>query len=252
MNIEEGSHRGSTETAMNEKPEKGWRKVLKQIRSWLSYRDKTKFLDDMRGNLGLIATVIATMTFQMALNPPGGVFSMKDGENLKIATANSPSASANPPEADFNDYLQRVCTNVSNKYLCAGQAVLSVVDHDGYLQFLISNTICFIASLSVCLLLVSGISLNHRFLMWLLSLGMWVTLTSLAYSYLTAVVMTTAGDVYEEATTIVNKVFFTWIGLSAFIGLCHTLRLVTWGVIVFLERNKKPKTPKSTKETPIC
>jgi len=33
--------------------------------------------------LGLIATVIATMTFQMILNPLGGVMSIKDGTYLK-------------------------------------------------------------------------------------------------------------------------------------------------------------------------
>ncbi|XP_039684370.1 uncharacterized protein [Medicago truncatula] len=228
MNNEVENHGGSTETAPNKESKKGWRKVLEKIRSWLSYKDRDKWLEDMRGNLGLIATVIATMTFQMILNPPGGVMS------------------ANPPNADNYD---KICTFVYKERLCPGEAVLAVRDSSGYLRFLISNTICFIASVSVCLLLVSGIPMHHRFLMWLLSLGMWVTLTSLAYSYLTAAIMTTPDRVYFEATEVVNKVFFTWIGLSAFIGLCHTLRLVTWGVIVLLERNKKPK---STKETPIC
>jgi len=236
------NHGGSTETAPNKEPKKGWRKVLEKIRSWLSYRDRQKWLEDMRGNLGLIATVIATMTFQMILNPPGGVMSIKDGEN-------PPGTNASPPDVDNYD---KICTFVYKERLCPGEAVLAVRDTSRYLQFLISNTICFIASLSVCLLLVSGIPMHHRFLMWLLSLGMWVTLTSLAYSYLIAAVMTTPDRVYVEATEVVNKVFFTWIGLSAFIGLCHTLRLVTWGVIVFLERNKKPKSPESTKETLIC
>ncbi|RHN39387.1 putative PGG domain-containing protein [Medicago truncatula] len=246
MNNEVENHGGSTETAPNKESKKGWRKVLEKIRSWLSYKDRDKWLEDMRGNLGLIATVIATMTFQMILNPPGGVMSIKDGENPPSTDASPPSTNANPPNADNYD---KICTFVYKERLCPGEAVLAVRDSSGYLRFLISNTICFIASVSVCLLLVSGIPMHHRFLMWLLSLGMWVTLTSLAYSYLTAAIMTTPDRVYFEATEVVNKVFFTWIGLSAFIGLCHTLRLVTWGVIVLLERNKKPK---STKETPIC
>ncbi|KEH18438.1 putative PGG domain-containing protein [Medicago truncatula] len=249
MNTEVENHGGSTETPTIGEPKKGWRKVLEGIGSWLSYKDKEKWLDDMRGNLGLIATVIATMTFQMVLNPPGGVMSIKDGTDPPGTNANPPSTNANPPDADDSD---KNCTFIYGERLCPGEAVLAVGDSYGYFQFLISNTICFVASLSICLLLVSGIPLNHRFLMWLLSIGMWVTLTSLAYSYLTAVLMTTPNSVYVEATKVVNKVFLTWIGLSGFVGLCHTLRLVTWGVNVFLKRSKKPETPKSTKETPIC
>jgi hypothetical protein len=249
MNNEVENHGSSTETPTIEEPKKGWRKLLEGIGSWLSYKDKDKWLEDMRGNLGLIATVIATMTFQMVLNPPGGVMSIKDGPNPPSTDANPPSTNANPPVANNYD---EICTLVYNEPLCPGEAILAVRDFGRYLLFLFSNTICFIASISVCLLLVSGISLNHRFIMWLLSLGMWVTLTSLAYSYLLAANMTTPNSVYMQATDVFNMVFYTWIGLSAFIGLCHTLRLVTWGVIVFLERSKKPKTPKSTKETPIC
>ena len=32
-----------------------------------------EWLKDMRGNLAMVATVIATVTFQVCLNPPGGV-----------------------------------------------------------------------------------------------------------------------------------------------------------------------------------
>nr|AGV40516.1 hypothetical protein [Phaseolus vulgaris] len=39
----------------------------------MNHKDKDEWLKDMRGNLSLVATVIATMTFQSALNPPGGV-----------------------------------------------------------------------------------------------------------------------------------------------------------------------------------
>jgi hypothetical protein len=70
MNNEVGNDGGSTEIPRNVKVKKGWKKVLlEKVWSWLTHKDKDKWLKDMRGNLSLVATVIATITFQMALNP---------------------------------------------------------------------------------------------------------------------------------------------------------------------------------------
>ncbi|KAK7381814.1 hypothetical protein VNO80_00361 [Phaseolus coccineus] len=51
---------------------KGWIKVVKKVGNWLAHKDKDQWLKDMRGNLSLVATVIATITFQSALNPQAG------------------------------------------------------------------------------------------------------------------------------------------------------------------------------------
>jgi len=238
MNHEVENHGGSTETPTNKKSKKGWRKVLEEIGSWLSYENKDEWLKDMRGNLGLIATVIATMTFQMVLNPPGGIWSLKDEANPLGGVwsmkddSNLPSPNANPPSPNYSlsEFQDRICTEVENESLCAGQAVLAIVNSSGYFLFLISNTICFISSLSICLLLVSGIRLHHRVIMWLLSIGMCVTLTSLALSYITAVRMTTPNlDYYTKAAQfIITGSLSAWMGLLAIIGMCHTLRLVIW------------------------
>ncbi|XP_054779175.1 ankyrin repeat-containing protein BDA1-like [Prosopis cineraria] len=45
--------------------------VFESIDKWLKYNGD--WLEDMRGNLSLVATVISTITFQAALNPPGSV-----------------------------------------------------------------------------------------------------------------------------------------------------------------------------------
>jgi len=49
MNTEVQNHGGSTETPTNKKSNKGWRKLLEGIGSWLSYKNKEKWLDDTRG-----------------------------------------------------------------------------------------------------------------------------------------------------------------------------------------------------------
>ncbi|PNX77174.1 hypothetical protein L195_g033137 [Trifolium pratense] len=245
VNIEREIER---ETTTNEEQHKGWRKVLERLGSWLSYNGKDKWLDQMRGNLGLMATVIATMTFQMALNPPGGVRSIKDEANPPTsAYAYPPDAYAYPPDANNgnpNDALS--CTLDGYLYLkvCPGESVLAVVYEDLYFRFLVSNTICFIASLSILLLLVSGIPLDHRLPMWMLSIGMWVTLTSLAISYLTAVGMTTPDPLYAKASKFIEMLIRVWMILLAIITLCHTLRLIIW-IVKLIYKKIKSKSIRS-------
>ncbi|WJX92172.1 hypothetical protein P8452_73852 [Trifolium repens] len=225
MNIEMITHAGTTvETTTNEEQHKGWRKVLERLGGWLSYKDKNIWLEQMRGNLSLMATVIATMTFQMALNPPGGVRSIKDEAN----PPDSKTANANAPAPNDSSYDVLSCTLGGYLYLelCPGEAVLGVIYDDQYFVFLVSNTICFITSLSICLLLVSGIPLNHRFPIWLLVIGMCATLTSLAISYITAVQMTTPNLIFAKANNFLKRLVFAWMGLLAIIVLCHTPNLI--------------------------
>lgn len=71
---EAATEKTRTGTSMSTDPKKGcWRKMAKHALNWTPYKDKDKWLKDMRGNLSLVATVISTMTFQVAINPPGGV-----------------------------------------------------------------------------------------------------------------------------------------------------------------------------------
>ncbi|XP_045791164.1 uncharacterized protein LOC123885868 [Trifolium pratense] len=217
MNIEMETHGDSiVETPTNEEPKESGRKELQRA----GITKKDEWLEQMRGNLSLMATVIATITFQMALNPPGGVRSVKDDG-----------------ADNANDIA---CSDSSNVTLdlCPGEAVLAVVYKDEYFLFLVSNTICFVASLSICLLLVSGIPLHHRLPMWLLSIGMCVTLSMLAVSYITALQMTTPGTMYNTANKFLEKLIYGWVGLLAIIALWHTLRLIIWIVKLICKKIK--------------
>ncbi|KAK7349276.1 hypothetical protein VNO77_06520 [Canavalia gladiata] len=223
MDNEKGNHESAESTRNDEKVGEerciemnGCRKFLKCVGNWVAHKDKDEWLKDMRGNLSLVATVISTMTFQFAFNPPGGVRPAKDtGDDIGCQ----------------NDEVKMVP--------CPGEAILAVVFPDQYFRFLLWNTICFIASLSVCLLLVSGIPLNHRFPMWLLSFGMCVTITSLALAYLNAISMITPEPVWGETTIVHEKMIYIWIGLLGLLGFFLTLRFVVWGINKFF--NNRPK-----------
>ncbi|KAK8465035.1 hypothetical protein PHAVU_010G133800 [Phaseolus vulgaris] len=182
---------------------KGWRKALKNVGNWLAHKDKDKWLKDMRGNLSLVATVITTMTFQNALNPPGGVRPPRESEG-KV-----------------------VCSD--DIWPCPGESILAYRMPGHYTFFLIWNTTCFISSSVVCLLLVSGFPLNHRFFTWLLSIGMCITITSLALTYMYGVKMVTPDPVWATSISMFGIVIIIiWMALLVLVTFVFCLRLVIW------------------------
>ena len=152
---------------------------------------KDKWLEHMKGSISLTASIIATMTFSLATNPPGGVV-----------------------QASFSDINH--CSTI-NPTICVGEAILATYYHDYYLIFLICNTICFIASLSVILLLVSGVPINNKFSIWLLSIGMSIILTSLALTYLFAAYLVTPNTIWSS---------LPWNGVG--------IALIVWIAIVLI------------------
>ncbi|XP_050231594.1 ankyrin repeat-containing protein At5g02620-like [Mercurialis annua] len=105
------------------------------------------WLEKSRGNLMVVATVIAGMAFQAAINPPGGVW-----------------------ESD-------------NKECKAGTSKLAYTNEARHHQFILNNTISFCASLATIIILVSGIPLKKKVYMWILLMGMSITLFFTSATY---------------------------------------------------------------------
>ncbi|KAJ1401031.1 PGG domain [Sesbania bispinosa] len=187
----------------------GWRKFIGRVGDWFAYKDRGEWLKDMKGGLSLTATIIATMTFQLATNPPGGVLQASSNETTTSITS---------------------CLDNNNTLLCPGEAVLGVLYRDYYLAFLECNTICFVASLTVCLLLVSGIDLNHRFPIWFLSILMCITISTLILTYLFAASMVTPNTIWGPAVGVFNLVLKLWAALAGLVGLFLIIRAFIWGV----------------------
>ncbi|XP_027939143.1 uncharacterized protein LOC114193514 [Vigna unguiculata] len=180
---------------------KGWRKGVKKVGKWVAHKDNDKWLDDIRGNLSLVATVIATITFQSALNPPGGVRAAQESGVVGCEGMNP----------------------------CPGKSVLAYTMREDYTFFLIFNTVCFVSSSAVCLLLVSGLSLNNRFFAWLFSIGMCITISSLALTYMFGAQMVTPEPVWSTSTTSMFYIaFLLWLALLGLVALVHCLRLFIW------------------------
>ncbi|KAL9304317.1 hypothetical protein ACSQ67_021580 [Phaseolus vulgaris] len=192
---------------------KGWRKALKNVGNWMTHKDKDKWLKDMRGNLSLVATVIATMTFQSALNPPGGVRPPKESQGI----------------VGCSDDL----------WPCPGESVLGFTQSKLYTHFLIWNTTCFISSSAVCLLLVGGFPLEHRFFTWLLSIGMCITITSLTLTYKYGVEMVSPDPVWKTSLSMFRIVFKIWIALLILVAFVLCLRLFIWILTKWFAKPKK-------------
>ncbi|MED6111327.1 hypothetical protein PIB30_051365 [Stylosanthes scabra] len=121
--------------------------------------DNGEWLKEMRGNLGLMATVIATMAFQNGLNPPGGV--IQNGNNGSVTCPSS----------------------ISHGQACPGQSVYAAVDRNGYSAFMLTNSISFLFSITTCILIISGVPLGQGYPTLVLAMLMSFSLVLLAVSY---------------------------------------------------------------------
>ncbi|KAK3438842.1 hypothetical protein EUGRSUZ_C03401 [Eucalyptus grandis] len=153
--------------------------------------------------VNIIATVIAAMAYQAGLSPPCGLWDndQKDDNGTILYYAGTSIMAANLPE--------------------------------GYAAFWIYNTVSFLASLSTIFLLMSGLPLGKKVLMWILTATMWVTITFMALTYFAS--MTAISPITEDgrysmdrgSTTVVTYSLFVWLGIVAIVFLVHTVRFLT-------------------------
>ncbi|XP_071715157.1 uncharacterized protein [Rutidosis leptorrhynchoides] len=154
------------------------------------------WLDKKRSSLMVVASLIATMAFQAGTNPPSGVWQ-----------DNSPNG---------NDPLH-----------IAGYAIM-VSNHPAlYHIFLICNTIGFISSLSIIVLLISGLPFSkNRFFMWILMVIMWIATTSMSLTYLVSIWVLTPSPVSKSITNIAKVILVVWIVLMTLLLVGHTINLI--------------------------
>ncbi|ONI17168.1 hypothetical protein PRUPE_3G142200 [Prunus persica] len=181
------------------------------------------WVEATRDMLMVVATMISTATFQAIINPPGGVWE----ENKTNGTIS-------------------YCTD-DHKCL-AGTAVAGNRLPEEFLTFIRFNTISFFASLSVTLLLVGGFPLQNYIIMWLLSMAICITLSSMALTYMQALMLVlpetefffSYGDMYDISIN-------AWCSLLLSITLIHTTRLINWLAKKF-SRRFKHNIPKSLRD----
>ncbi|KAH9616959.1 hypothetical protein KSS87_019815, partial [Heliosperma pusillum] len=171
-------------------------KALK-AKTALKPRNKNKtWLENQRNALMVVASLIATMAFQVGISPPGGVWQDNIGHN-------------------------------------AGNSVMADVVKDDYDRLLIFNTAGLISSLSVILLLISGLPFKRLFVA-ILMLTMWIAVTATTLSYIVSVnylsgnreVLRLSSKNHRPVLYALGAGIGVWLILMVLLLLGHAVRFV--------------------------
>ncbi|XP_031261804.1 ankyrin repeat-containing protein BDA1-like [Pistacia vera] len=180
----------------------------KPITSFLKWRKFMKYKSDhhetTRGNLMVVATLIATISFQIATNPPGGYW-----------------------QADTTNQKDQTCPK---GVICrAGTSIHAYTHETDYDGLIISSTFSFSVSLSIILWLISGVPLRNRVSVGILLLGMWATLLFVAAAYYWPIRLVMPHD---EIFDVIDQ-WYPWFWLVLFVAIIfiHIIRFCRWVVV---------------------
>lgn len=151
-----------------------------------------EWISKRRDALMVVASLIATMAFQSGLNPPGGLW-----------------------QDDSPDQRHQ-----------AGQAIMASKYPTDYSYYLSYNTTGFIASLSIILLLITGLPFKRRLFMWLLTAIMGVAITSMALTYSKSIFIFTPKDQESTVKKVIKYGIIAWSVVMSLLMLLQTFRLI--------------------------
>ncbi|XP_039027302.1 ankyrin repeat-containing protein At5g02620-like [Hibiscus syriacus] len=145
---------------------------------------KKAWVEKQYKTLMVVAILLATMAFQAGINPPSGVWQENGKSEVSDVTSHN-----------------------------AGYSILAYNRPSLYDKFVKFNTFGFLASLSIILLLISGLPLKYEFFMWVLMITMWAAVTAMALAYLVCLIALTPD--HQESLLIITVPITTlvWIGL---------------------------------------
>ncbi|KAL0425463.1 UNVERIFIED_CONTAM: hypothetical protein Sradi_1081100 [Sesamum radiatum] len=173
-------------------PKYAWKNSLKHQDDWLERK---------RSALMVVASLIATMAFQVGISPPEKALA----ENSNTADlGNSPHGSH-----DAQYYLTIIYTYLKK-----------------HPRFYMVNTTSFIASLSIIFLLMSGLPIKGRAFMWILMVMTWIAITAIALTYAVSVILLTPSAQEDSTRNVLGITVFIWICQITLLLLGHTLRLI--------------------------
>ncbi|KAI3443591.1 hypothetical protein Pfo_000256 [Paulownia fortunei] len=162
----------------------------------------TDWLGRKRSALMVVASLIATVAFQAGLTPPGGVWQ----DDYTVDENGQP---------------------VSNPH-SAGQSVMAYQEPRVYGIFMIFNTIAFLSSLSIILLLVSGLPLKQRRWMWLQMVIMWIAISAQVATYFVTLRRMSPDDVEGILREVTEISVLTWLTLMCVVFIGNIVRMNLW------------------------
>ncbi|KAL5783495.1 hypothetical protein ACOSP7_008524 [Xanthoceras sorbifolium] len=109
----------------------------------------------------------------------------------------------------------------------AGTSILATHDLGNYSRYLAYNTSSFIASLSIILLLITGLPFKRRFFMWILIVIVWVAITTMALTYRVSILVFTPKEVERTVTRVIQYAVVGWCIVMGLLLLGHTIRVAS-------------------------
>ncbi|XP_059455127.1 ankyrin repeat-containing protein BDA1-like [Corylus avellana] len=200
---------------------RGWRRICSSLGRRLKHQGN--WIDETRGTLMVVATVMATIAFQVGINPPGGVWQ----EYVKT-------------EDKSQACTEEICE--------AGTGILSYLWPEEYQLLLKFNTTSFIASVCIVLLVISGFPLTSKFSVWFLSLTMTTSVVFMTLTYLFALDLITSFGVLDNINKFADNVTEVWIGVIVITSVIQIIHPLYW--MVNKLRNSKRKSTKSPAKEP--
>lgn len=110
----------------------------------------------------------------------------------------------------------------------AGHSVMAYQEPKLYGIFMIFNTIAFLASLSIILLLVSGLPLRQRRWTWLQMVIMWIAITAQVATYFVTLKHMSPDDVVGTLREVTEISVLTWMTLIGVVFIGNAVRMNLW------------------------
>ncbi|XP_044497315.1 ankyrin repeat-containing protein BDA1-like [Mangifera indica] len=184
-------------------------------------KDKSDRYEKTRGNLMVVAILMATMSFQIATNPPGGNW---QADTIGLKNETCPEGATCQAGTSFYANIRMLEFNT-----------LTIV-----------STISFSASLGIILWLISGVPLRNRVSEGILRVGMWVTVLCIAAAYYLSMSLVVPHDGTFNG---ISKHFLpAWVYFLMCIIFIHVIRSCWWVLkkLIFVAKwccFKKKKQP---------
>ncbi|XP_077237775.1 uncharacterized protein LOC143879318 isoform X1 [Tasmannia lanceolata] len=190
-------------------------------------------LNDSRNTLVVVAILIATVTYTSGLTPPGGFwqgeFKKNEVEFNTTATESNRTAITDHSEVAFlaikeNEGESNKTANEGPLNRTAiddysGVAVLAIKNNVAYSYYIIFNSIGFLASLSIILLLISGFPIRRKACRITLMVILWIAISSMVITYTVGVINTCSWAIIPGKAPRKRTVTFLSLGVMGILLL---------------------------------
>lgn len=160
----------------------------------------------------VVASLIATMAFQAGISPPNG---------------------------NWQEDLQQPLSQSHE----AGRSIMADKMPDDFAFFVGYNTTSFLASISVIILLISGLPFKWRIFTWILMIIMWIAVIATIWTYYISISCLSSRR--GESTTAKAGAGVVFYGVMGIVLIGHSIRLIR-KIVTFARRSRARRFSRST------